>query len=120
MLYNYDLIILFSSLSIFGVFIYTFYDNIFTPVTRPSNTNVGPFNFIKQALIRLSFCGTVSTHVKTTEVTLGDEELTSLLEVLFREVGSATEITVGHLASLGLYTSTVIEYLQGLGYIIIF
>ena len=120
MQFNFDLLILFSSLSIFSVFIYIFYNNIFTPVTTPSNTNVRLFNKFKLGLIRLSFSGTVSTYVKTTEVTLADEDLNSLLAILFRELGASTEITAAHLASLGLYTSTVIEYLQGLGYTIIF
>jgi len=56
---------------------------------------------------------------KTTIVSLTDAELNDLLEAVFREIGSSNEITVALLQSLGLYTSTVVSYLEGLGYIII-
>jgi hypothetical protein len=73
----------------------------------------------KLVLIRLSSIGTVSTQVASTVVELSDEELNSLLEVVFREIGSSNEITVSLLYSFGLYTPTVVNYLKHLGYIIV-
>lgn len=116
MLFNFDLIIIILAILILGSsFAYTFY-LIFTTYFRPSN--VGFYKNYKLALIRLSFTGTISTEVKTTVVELSDEELNQLLEVVFREIGSSNEISAALLHSLGLYTSSVISYLEALGYII--
>jgi len=112
---------------VFSVFIYTFYNNIFTTVHNSSNTKVScptflkaGFNKFKLSIIKLSFVGTVSTFVdkSSTVVPLTDAELDSLLEVVFREIGTSNQISVELLRSLGLYTSTVVNYLQSLGYII--
>jgi len=118
MFFNNDLMVVVYAIFVFGLFAYTFY-NIFTNILRPSNTNVGVYNKFKLALIRLSSIGTVSTKVQSTVVQLTDEELNSLLEVVFREIGSSNQISIGLLNSLGLYTPTVVSYLQSLGYIII-
>jgi|SRR5882757_614322 len=117
---NHNLIIVISAILIFSIFIYTFYNNIFTTVISPSNTNtnVGVFNKLQFALIRLSTIGT-TVSTKVTEVKVTDEELHSLLEVVFREIGNSNQISVGLLNSFGLYTPTVVAYLQNLGYIII-
>ena len=114
MKFNFDLMVVVLAIFVSGVFIYTFYDNIFTTGLRPSNTKMGVFNKFKLALIRLSATGTVSTTVAVT-----DEELNSLLEVVFREIGSSNQISVGLLKSFGLYTPTVVAYLKNIGYIII-
>jgi len=110
MLFNFDFIIVLLAIIILGgLFSYTFYI-IFSTVSK---------NF-KLALIRLSGIGTVSTQVvQSTVVEVLDSDLNELLEVVFREIGSSTEIPVSLLNSLGLYTPTVVVYLQNLGYTII-
>jgi hypothetical protein len=114
-------IIVIFAIIVLGVFIYTFYNYIFTTKHNSIN-NVGIINKIKLSLFKLSSVGTVSTLVDyssdTTVVRVTDEELNSLLEVVFREIGDSNYISVNLLQSLGLYTSTVVSYLQGLGYII--
>ena len=78
----------------------------------------------KYLLLRLSFVGTVSTHVNnssathTTVVRLTDDELHSLLDFVFAQSGNSNVISRELLMSLGLHTPTVINYLQSLGYII--
>ena len=119
MLFNFDFIIVVLALTIFGaLFTYTFYI-IFTTLYKPSN--VGLYKKFKLSLIRLASIGTVSTKIQsqTTVVHLSDEELNQLLEVVFREIGTSNEISAALLQSLGLYTSTVVSYLEALGYIII-
>jgi hypothetical protein len=92
-----------------GLFSYTFYI-IFSTVS----------NKFKLALVRLSTIGTtVSTQVTTTVVTVQDSELNEVLEVVFNEIGNSTEIPMSLLNNLGLYTPTVVVYLQNLGYTII-
>jgi len=116
-------IIVIFAIIVLGVFIYTFYNYIFTTKHNSIN-NVGIINKIKSSLFKLSSIGTVSTVVNsssdnnTTVVSVTDEELNSLLEVVFREIGDSKYISVDLLQSLGLYTSTVVNYLQSLGYII--
>jgi hypothetical protein len=112
---NFDAIIVVSAISLFCIFIYTFYNNIFTTGLIPCN------NKFKLSLIRLSFTGGViaKAEAPATEVTLTDEDLNSLLEYLFSQIGNSNQIPVELLESLGLYTSTVVTYLEGLGYIII-
>ena len=123
---NFDLlVIVFAILLVLSVFIYTIY-NIFTTVQYTSNTNVGVFNKLnfklQYLLLRLSFVGTVSTHVNnsthSTVVSLTDDELHSLLDFVFAQSGNSNLISRELLISLGLHTSTVINYLQSLGYII--
>jgi hypothetical protein len=53
-------------------------------------------------------------------VDLTDEELNDLLQVVFREIGESTEIAATLLQSFGLYTTTVVSYLEALGYTITF
>jgi len=55
---------------------------------------------------------------QTTVVAVSDEELNQLLEVVYKEIGPTNEISSVLLESLGLYTSTVVSYLETLGYII--
>ena len=100
-----------------GIFAFTFYF-IFTTYFKPSN--VGFYSKFKQTLIRLSLTGAISTYVSnnSTVVELSDEELNELLEIVFREIGDSNEISAALLQSLGLYTSSVISYLEALGYII--
>jgi len=114
-----DSLIFILSVIVLGIFIYTFYDNIFSTLQKPSNTNVGVFYKFKLGLMRLSFFGPISSFVKTTVVNLTDDDLNTLLEYVFRQIGSSNEIPAALLQSLGLYTSTVIQYLLELGYIII-
>jgi hypothetical protein len=120
--FNKDSIVVLAAIFVLGVFIYTFYKYIFTPVHNTSNTNVGLFNKfkLKLTLIKLSSVGTVSTIVNSsTVVKLTDEDLNSLLEFVFREIGNSNQIPLELLKSLGLHTPTVIIYLQSLGYIVL-
>jgi len=80
----------------------------------------GLFNNLNLAL--LSSIGPVSVYVKSatsTLVELEDDDLNSLLEIVFAEIGSSNEISMALLESLGLNSLSVIIYLQNLGYIII-
>jgi len=111
MLFNFDFIIVLLAIIVFGgLFSYTFYI-IFPTVS----------NKFKLSLVRLSTIGTVSTQVqgKTTVVVLQDSEVNQLLEVVFNEIGNSTDIPMSLLNSLGLYTPTIVLYLQNLGYTII-
>jgi hypothetical protein len=126
-IFNFDLlVIVFAILLVLSVFTYTLY-NIFTTVHNTSNTNVGVFNKLifklKYHLLKLSFVGTVSTHVNnsathTTVVRLSDDDLHSLLDFVFAQSGNSNVISRELLKSLGLHTPTVINYIQSLGYII--
>jgi hypothetical protein len=124
--FNMDAVVGLAVIIVLGVFIYTFYKYIL-PVYNTSNTNVGLFNKFKLrlSLIKLSSVGTVSTIVNSsnpsnssTVVDLTDDELNSLLEVVFREIGNSNLISLELLQSFGLHTPTVIAYLKALGYII--
>lgn len=117
--FNFDFMIVLLAIVVFGVLSsYTLYI-IFPTVSKK----------FKIALIRLSSIGTVSTQVRsssssssnstTTLVELSDSELNQLLEIVFREIGNSTDIPMSLLNSLGLYTPTVVLYLQNLGYTII-
>jgi hypothetical protein len=55
---------------------------------------------------------------QTTVVPVSDQELDQLLEVVYRQIGPTLEISSALLDSFGLYTSTVVSYLEALGYII--
>jgi hypothetical protein len=102
-------------------------NNIFTAVHIISNivSNELRYNYLKLALGPITTAivpykkttQTTST-TSTTEVELTDEELMELLEVVFNEVGNRNMISAEYLQSLGLYTQTVISYLEALGYII--
>jgi hypothetical protein len=119
MFFNLDLIIIVLAIIILIVSTtYTFYLII---TTLFKSFNVKYNRRLKLAIIRLSlsFTGTVSTHVKSTVVELSDDELNQLLQVVFDEIGSSIEISAALLQSLGLYTPSVISYLEQLGYIII-
>ena len=123
-LFNNISIIVVFTIIVLGVLLYTFYNKIYTTKQNSSNPKVGMFNQFKlklSSLIRLSLIGTVSTRVDTSDTTVvnvTDEELNSLLEVVFNEIGDTNMISVELLQSLGLYTSTVVNYLEQLGYII--
>jgi hypothetical protein len=119
MLFNFDLFIIILAYIVFGgLSAYTLYI-IFPTLFKSSIERF--FNKFKIALIRLSFAGTISTRVnsKTTEVELSDEELNSLLEFVFRETGNSYQISAAYLQSLGLYTESVVRYLEALGITII-
>jgi hypothetical protein len=106
---NFDSIVVVSAILVFSIFIYTLY--LFFYVLRSSNNFMVVFDKFKLGLIRLS-------SFSSTVVGVSTEELNSLLEVVFREIGSSNYISVQLLFSLGLYTPTVIRYLESLGYII--
>jgi hypothetical protein len=107
---NNDLIIGISAIFVFGVFTYTYYKYI----------NVGVYNKFKLGLLRLSFIGAaIVDTAKETVVYVTDAELNEILQIVFSEIGTSREIGVALLQSLGLYTSTVVQYLIYLGYIII-
>ncbi len=123
--FNNDSIIVISAIIVLSVFIYTFYDNIFTPAQHSSNINGGLYNKLKLSLsaIKYSFFGLISTLVDasaSTVVWLTDDELNSLLQVVFREIGNSNIITVELLKSLGLYSGSVVNYLISLGYTILY
>jgi hypothetical protein len=120
MLISIDLLIVIIAVIVLSIFIYTFYDNIFTAV-QPLNNKVGFFKKFKLSLIRLSSIGTVSTHVNnpSTVVDLSDADLDSLLQFVYMTIGDSNEISAVLLKSLGLYTSTVVHYLEQLGYVIL-
>src|ERR1700753_4099041 len=122
MLFNFDLLIIILAIIIFGgLSAYTLYI-IFPTLFKSSNK--GFFNRFKSALVKLSFTGIISTEVisdsieNSTSVGLTDEELNELLQVVFREIGESHEISAALLQSLGLYTETVVRYLEAMGYII--
>lgn len=117
MLFNLDFMIVILAIIVVGsLSAYTIYV-IFPVYFKPINVSFSNiFNFL--ALYRLSSIGTVSPNDRSTSVQLSDEELNQLLEVVFREIGNSNEISAALLQSLGLYTSTVINYLEALGYII--
>lgn len=119
MLFNFNLFIEILAIIVFGgLSAYTLY--IILPTSFRSSIE-GLNNKFKIAFLRLSFAGTVSTRVnsKTTEVELSDEELNSLLEVVFRETAHSYQISAAYLQSLGLYTESVVRYLEALGITII-
>jgi hypothetical protein len=124
MLFNLDLIITILAIIIFvGLSAFTIY--IILPISFISSisnikANEGFFTKFNLALIRLSSIGTISVRAnnKSTEVELNDEELNSLLDFVFRETGNSYQISAAYLDSLGLYTETVVKYLEALGCII--
>lgn len=123
---NKDLLAILFAFIVLGVFIYTTYT--FLPIHKSSNTNMGVYNKLKLKLsiikLKLSFVGTVSTLVNTssnsTVVRVSDEDLNSLLEVVFAEIGDSKIIDVELLISLGLNTASVISHLQSLGFFILY
>jgi len=114
--FNIDLFCIVIIIVVFLLQIYISY--IFTVGHKPSN--MGLFENFKLKLIRLASVGVVSKYVNscTTTVELSDEDLNSLLEVVYREIGNSKIIGVSLLQSLGLYTPTVVSYLENLGFII--
>jgi len=116
MLFNIDLLCIVTAIIIFIVQIYISY--VFT--VGHKSFNMGIFKRFKLTLIRLASVGTVSKYVNksSTVVELSDDDLNKLLEVVFREIGNSNIISTSLLKSLGLYTPTVVSYLESLGYII--
>jgi hypothetical protein len=116
MLFNIDLFCIVIAIVVFILQIYISY--IFTVGHKPSN--IGLFENFKLKLIRLASVGIVSKYVNSssTVVEVSDDELNELLQIVFAEIGNSTSISVSLLKSLGLYTPTVISYLENLGYII--
>jgi hypothetical protein len=88
---------------------------IFTAVKNISNI---VSNELRLQFLRLSLVGAVVPHVPSTTVEVTDDELRELLEIILIEIGNTNMISAEYLASLGLYTNTVIAYLEALGYII--
>lgn len=111
MLFNIDLFCIIIAIIIFMLQIYITY--IFTV------GHIGSFNF-NLILFRLASTGVVSKYVNnaSTVVEVSDEDLNDLLQVVYRQIGDSNVISVSLLKSLGLYTQTVVTYLEALGYII--
>jgi len=90
-------------------------NQIFTAVKNISNI---VSNELRLQFLRLSLVGAVVPHIPTTTVEVTDDELRELLEIILIEIGNTHMISAEYLQSLGLYTNTVIAYLEALGYII--
>lgn len=144
MFFNYNTLIILIAIFVFCVFIYTLYNSIITInkstsmkyyrsaqwaglAFSRSNLSLSQFEIYllkKFGNINISKClqysliGTVSTSVNTTEVFLTDAELMQLVEPLLSEI-TGNIITVAQLQAFGLYTESVITFLQGLGFIVI-
>jgi hypothetical protein len=77
--------------------------------------------FNKIGNIRLALIGGALSvaidNANTTVVQLTDQDLNELLEPILSEV-VGNHITASFLAQFGLYTPTVVAYLENLGYII--
>ena len=141
MFFNNETLIVIIVIFVLSVFLYTLYNNIFTIIHNTSNKfssfaqweglynshsylpSSGYFNILRLRLLnfKLAISGVVSTQVvqaQSTVVELTDVELNQLLEpILNGIVGNV--ITTGYLKSFGLFTPSVISYLQGIGYTII-
>jgi hypothetical protein len=120
------------AITVFGIYTYTFYNNIFKTVTNLSTQRLSSNKNKNIRLLKLSLssCGAVVPYGNantndnfvyegaTTMVELSDAELNELLQIVFAEIGNSHLISVELLQSLGLYTNTVVSYLESLGYII--
>jgi hypothetical protein len=126
-----DLLIFVMAVTVFGIYTYTFYNNIFNPtITDLSTLGLRSNKNLRLLKLSLSSIGAVVPYGNantndnfvyegaTTVVELSDAELNELLQIVFAEIGNSTSISVELLKSLGLYTPTVISYLESLGYII--
>ena len=116
MLFNIDLFCIVIVIVVFILQIYVSY--ILSVGHKPSN--IGLFENFKLKLIRWASVGIVSKYVNSssTVVEVSDAELNELLQIVFAEIGNSHLISVSLLRSLGLYTPTVVSYLESLGYII--
>lgn len=90
-------------------------NNIFTTVHIINNI---VSNELRVQYLKLSLVGAVVPHIPSTTVELTDGELMELLEVIIIETGNNNMISAEYLQSLGLFTNTVISFLEALGYII--
>lgn len=119
MLFNFDAMVVVIAILVLYVNTIIYFiinkNNIFTTVHIISN-NV--LNLLRYNYLKLSLVGAVVPHIPTTTVELTDEELMELLEVILIEVGNSNQISAEYLSSLGLFTNTVISFLEALGYII--
>jgi hypothetical protein len=116
------------AITVFGIHTYTFYNNIFKTITNLSTQRLNSNKNFRLLKLSLSSCGAVVPYGNantnnnyegaTTMVELSDAELNELLQIVFAEIGNSNLISVELLQSLGLYTNTVVSYLESLGYII--
>lgn len=125
MFLTFEVLVPIISLSVLVIFLYNYYDNIFSIFNFSSNYKI---KNLQQSLlnIRLALIGgalatpeQISNAVNTTVVTLTDEELNELILALISEIGNSNIISVSLLQSFGLYTHSVMAYLESLGYIIL-
>jgi hypothetical protein len=97
------------------IYLISIKNKIFTAVHIISNI---VSNQLRLQFLRLSLVGAIVPHTQTTTVEVTDEELRELLEIILIEVGNNNMISAEYLQSLGLFTNTVVAYLEALGYII--
>jgi hypothetical protein len=116
------------AITVFGIYTYTFFKTVTNLSTQRLSSNKN--KNIRLLKLSLSSCGAVVPYGNantndnfvyegaTTMVELSDAELNELLQIVFAEIGNSHLISVELLQSLGLYTNTVVSYLESLGYII--
>jgi hypothetical protein len=115
---NFIFIFVVLTVIVLGLLIYTLYW-FFTTKSFPFfNTKSNSQLTLQKSLI----AGAVvpyGNNEATTVVELTDAELNELLQIVYAEIGNSTTIEVQLLQSLGLYTDTVVSFLQALGFIIL-
>ena len=77
-------------------------------------------NLFRLAVVNGTVAKVAGSVTETTEVALSDEDLREVISLLLHEIGNTTQITVAQLQSFGLHTQSVVDYLLGLGYTIIY
>jgi hypothetical protein len=115
---------------VLALFILTLY-YIYKSKNRKSNTIVSSKNQLKLSLMQAPAGAMVPygngipnnnnpnvVDEPATEVELTDAELNELLQIILAEIGNTNVIDSQLLQSLGMYTDTVIAFLEALGYII--
>jgi len=120
-----------TAVIVLGIHTYTFYNNIFkTTITNPNSHRLSSNKNLRLLKLSLSSSGAVVPYGNantnedfvyegaTTMVELSDAELNELMQIVFAEIGNSNLISIELLQSLGLYTDTVVSYLESLGYII--
>jgi hypothetical protein len=111
------IILIITSLSLFkGVFHYQY-----IKLGLSNKIKLGLSKNIKFSILKLSsICTTVSTVVNSTTVELVDSDLYPLLvDLILNQIGDSKEISFALLHSLGLSSTSVLQYLVHLGYTII-
>jgi len=125
--FNFEILLIILAVIVLIIFLYIYSDKIFSIFNKPSKNKIGLYKRLKISLQnkKLALIGALATTkqlsnaVNTTVVNLTDEELNQLLDAFLSEIGTSNIISVTLLQSWGLYTPTVMSYLEALGYIIL-